>query len=212
MDFDVDFEDADEVLKRLPRAKLPGTETVVLPTSEGILGILRAASREGGSGFVHCGVHCMYTRTGTSTITRQENGTIRYTETPNGPPTNEAFIVGTDGVRLSGRDFIDSLSDGDPKGCGTTLTLMFDMCNATEFLAGVVELPYQIGSPTPGASASSFAAPSSANQLVVISASQRGQTAGEYRKCGALTYLLSTALSSVPDGKCRSFLELVIKG
>ncbi|KAG8934457.1 hypothetical protein FRC01_002820 [Tulasnella sp. 417] len=204
MDFDVDFKDADGLVKRLPRAKLPGTETVVLPTSEGILGLLRAASREGKSGFVHCGMHCMYAQTGTSSITLQENGTVRYTETPNGSPTNEAFIVGTDGVRLYGRDFLGSLSDGDPKRRGTTLTLMFDMCNATEFLAGVVGLPYQIGSPTTGGATSSFSAPRSANQLVVISASQRDQPAGEYRQCGALTFLLSTALTIVSEGKCRS--------
>ncbi|KAG9047766.1 hypothetical protein FS837_001557 [Tulasnella sp. UAMH 9824] len=195
MDFDVDYEDAEGVVKRLPRAKLPGTEEPILPTSQGIRRILRAAYSGGGSGFVHCGMHGMYSDTGESSITRDANGAIRYMEFPDGSPAKEAFIVGTDGVRLRGLDFMKCLSDGDDKRYNTTLTLMFDMCNAAEFLAGVVKLRYQYRSPNFDGGAAAVAASRSTNQLVVISASQRGQVAGQYRGCGALTYLVARAVT-----------------
>lgn len=205
-DFDAYYNGA-----QVPRATLSGTDTVVLPTNEGILGILREASREGGSGFVHCGVHCMYTSTGTSIITPEANEKIRYTQVSDGSPNKEAFIVGTDGVRLYGRDFIECLSEGDEKRRGT-LTLSFDMCNATEFLAGIIKLPYQYRSPNFDGGANDPAATTrSTNQLVVISASQRDQFAGEYCRCGALTYLLATALMEESDGQQASTASDIIR-
>ncbi|KAG8931901.1 hypothetical protein FRC01_000625 [Tulasnella sp. 417] len=76
------------------------------------------------------------------------------------------------------------------------------MCNAAEFLAGIVHLPYQYRSPTfDGLAIDPAVATRSANQLVVISASQRGQVAGTYSRCGALTYLLATTLKDGPDGQ-----------
>ncbi|KAG8953809.1 hypothetical protein FRC04_001439 [Tulasnella sp. 424] len=134
MDFDVDYEDTNGVTRPVPRKP-------VLPSWDGILGILREASAGGGSGFVHFGGHCMYTTAGTSNITQLKP--YRYTETANGSPVMEAFIVTTDGRRLYGREFIEALGDGADKRYGTTLTISFDMCNASAFLAGVVQMPCQ---------------------------------------------------------------------
>ncbi|KAG8953807.1 hypothetical protein FRC04_001437 [Tulasnella sp. 424] len=194
MDFEVNYEDMNGVAKPLPRAVYPGTQIAVLPTGEGIRSILREASAEG-SGFVHFGGHCMLATAGTSGIMDEPDEKIRYTQTQtlNGSPIKEAFIVTTDGGRLYGREFIESLGDGTDKRCGTTLTLSLDMCNASAFLAGIVDMPYQyrgegVQEPVPTTR--------STNQLVVISASQRGQLAGTFSDCGAMTYFLTTALIS----------------
>ncbi|KAG8953806.1 hypothetical protein FRC04_001436 [Tulasnella sp. 424] len=201
-DFEVDHKDINGVVKSLPRAVYPGTETPVLPTKGGILGILREASAGGGSGFIHCGVHCMYTTAGTSHITLVEpTGEVRYAQTPNGPSIKEAFIVTIDGERLYGWEFIDALGDGTDERCGTTLTVSLDMCNATAFLAGVVGMTYQYRNPDFGESNESpsgegVTTTRSTNQLVVISASQPGQPAGTCNDYGAMTYFLSTALIS----------------
>ncbi|KIO32910.1 hypothetical protein M407DRAFT_210301 [Tulasnella calospora MUT 4182] len=206
-DFDAYYNGA-----QVPRATLSGTDTVVLPTNEGILGILREASREGGSGFVHLVNLTLWTTPGgVHFITPEANEKIRYTQVSDGSPNKEAFIVGTDGVRLYGRDFIECLSEGDEKRRGT-LTLSFDMCNATEFLAGIIKLPYQYRSPNFDGGANDPAATTrSTNQLVVISASQRDQFAGEYCRCGALTYLLATALMEESDGQQASTASDIIR-
>ncbi|KAG9046255.1 hypothetical protein FS837_004781 [Tulasnella sp. UAMH 9824] len=130
----------------------------------------------------------------------EENG-ARYTEVPDGLSTAwETFIIGIDGSRLYGREFIECLSDGNEERCDRTLTLSFHMSNATGFLAGFVELPYQYPIPTLDGGANHLARTTRpTNQLVVISASQLGQVAGAFNNHGALTYLLATTLMNGRD-------------
>ncbi|KAG8972713.1 hypothetical protein FRC05_009634, partial [Tulasnella sp. 425] len=116
----------------------------------------------------------------------------RYTETANGSPVMEAFIVTTDGRRLYGREFIEALGDGADKRYGTTLTISFDMCNASAFLAGVVQMPCQYRGE--GIQEPAIQTTRDTNQLIVISASQPGQVAGTFSNCGAMTFFLTQAL------------------
>ncbi|KIO32911.1 hypothetical protein M407DRAFT_90519 [Tulasnella calospora MUT 4182] len=193
-DFDVTYTDRKGVTRLLPRATLPATGEVAEPTKEGIAAILKEASKNGGSGFVHCGVHCMHELSGTSSIPEDDNEPIHFINTPDGSGSYETFIVGPDGHRIYGQDFLRYLSDLSGR-TETTLTLSFDMCNAAAFLVEEVDLPYQYPAPSvDGSHTEPAPAPHSDNQLVVISASQLGQVAGEFGRCGAMTFFLTDTI------------------
>ncbi|KAG8931900.1 hypothetical protein FRC01_000624 [Tulasnella sp. 417] len=193
-DFNLSYTDKNDVTKPLPRATLPATGEVALPTREGMFGVFEEASKNGGSIFVHCGMHGMCEPSGESAIIKDDDGAIHFMNIPDGSASMEAFIVDANGDRIYGEDFLRHLSDSSGR-TGTTLTLSLDMCNAAAFLDGVVDLPYQHGEPDfDGDHSEPVGAIRSNNQLVVISASKRGEVAGEFGDCGAMTYFLTAAL------------------
>lgn len=202
-DFDLTYTDRKGVTEPLPRATLPRTEQIALPNEEGILAVFKEASKNGGSGFAHFGVHCMHELAGTSSIL-EENGVIHLTNTPHeGADSNETFIVGIDAHRIYGRDLLLCLPDLSGR-TGTTVTLSFDMCNAAGYLAGEVDLPYLYL----GADEGEHAEPVRTNyQLVVISACQLGQVAGEFGRCGAMTYFLTDNLINVPEATAADIVQ-----
>ncbi|KAG9048403.1 hypothetical protein FS837_012976 [Tulasnella sp. UAMH 9824] len=193
-DFDVSYKDRKGVTKFLPRATLPTTGEVALPNGEGIFAIFNEASKQGGSGLVHCGMHCFYEPSGTSNITKDGDGTIHLINTWDGSASYETFIVDIDGHRIYGKDFLACLPDMSER-TNTTLTLSLDICNAAAFLAGVVNLPCLYPAPSSNRDYTELESePRSYNQLVVISACQLRQFAGEAGECGAMTYLLTDKL------------------
>ncbi|KAG9047763.1 hypothetical protein FS837_001554 [Tulasnella sp. UAMH 9824] len=206
-DFEVTYKDRNGVKKRLPRATLPGTEEIALPNEEGILAVCKEASKTGGSGFVHFGLHCMHELTGTSSIPEDENGAIHLINTPHeGSDSFETFIVGIDAHRILGKDLLLCL--GDLSGnTETTLTLSFDMCNAGGYLAHVVDLPHLYPAAAGGDHTERVPVPRSNNQLVVISACQIGQVAGEFGKCGAMTFFLTENLMKLPEATAADIVQ-----
>lgn len=193
-DFDVSYKDRNGVTKLLLRPTLPSTGEVALPNGEGIFATLKEASKKGGSGFIHCGMHGMHEPSGTSNIVTDGDGTIHLINTWDGSASYETFLVGIDGQRIYGKDFLACLPDMSGR-TNTTITLSLDVCSAAGFLAGVVDLPCLYPAPSSDREYAELESePRSYNQLVVISACQLRQVAGEAGKCGAMTYLLTDEL------------------
>ncbi|KAG8934955.1 hypothetical protein FRC01_011760 [Tulasnella sp. 417] len=206
-DFDFSYTDRKQVTKLLPRATLPATGEIALPTREGMFGVFEEASKNGGSVLVHCGMHGMCEPSGRSVITEDDDGTIHFMNIPDGSASEEAFMVDANGERIYGEEFLRHLSDSSGR-TGMTLTLSLDMCNAAAFLDGVVGLPYQYGEPDFAADHSEpVGASRSNNQLVVISASKRGEFAGEFGRCGAMTYFLKAALRRPQQGTAANVIQ-----
>lgn len=199
MDFDLEYTDWTGVTKILPRT---------MPAKNALLRTVREATRKGGSGFIHIGAHCHYDYFGTSYF-KTEGRTVIFAETPHEQTgTKAAYFISSDGQRVYGKEFHLCLSDDSDLGCDATLTLSLDMCHAGAFFQKVVDLPCL--TTTSSNAASQAVAPEQARsrkQLILISSSQAGQTAGSlYDRAGfeglfgASTSLLIESLKQHPSG------------
>ncbi|KAG9048401.1 hypothetical protein FS837_012974 [Tulasnella sp. UAMH 9824] len=199
MDFDLEYTDRTGITKILPRT---------MPSKNALLRTVREATRKGGSGFIHVGAHCHYDNFGTS-YSKTEGRTVIFEETPHEQTgTKPAYFISSDGQQVFGKEFHLSLSDDSDLGCDATLTLSLDMCHAGAFFQEVVNLPCL--TTTSSTAASQIVAVEqrrSRKQLVLISSSQAGQTAGAlYDRAGdqglfgASTSLLIESLKKSPLG------------
>lgn len=170
MDFDLKYTDWTSVTKTLPRT---------MPTKNAILRTVREATRKGGSGFIHVGAHCHYERLGTSYL-QTKGRTMIYNETPHKQTgAKAAYFISSDGDPVYGKEFHPCLSDDSDVGRDVTLTLSLDMCHASAFLQEVVNLScLTTASASPGSRIPAAEQTRSRKQLVVISSSQAGQSAG----------------------------------
>ncbi|KAG8971919.1 hypothetical protein FRB90_010362 [Tulasnella sp. 427] len=162
----------------------------------------------------------MYGPPGTSHLSQ----TKVYTEQPTEQSsTNAAYFISCDGQRIYGKDFYSCLSDhiNDEDGTehGSTLTLLFDMCDAATFFDDVISLSSSMAQPSNDFVDSQRSEHSrSRRQLVVIYAAQKDQTAGtvnlDHRAghrylVGAATYLITGRLQTHPSASATDVFEYV---